>query len=45
MFEDLKSTRVFRYNNRFYRIDDILFDESPKSKFFDSRTNAQASFI
>ena len=34
---------LVRYNNRSYKIDDILFEESPKSTFLDSRTGKLVS--
>ncbi len=32
-----------RYNNKFYKIDDILFDKSPKDTFFDARVGKDVS--
>ena len=33
----------FRYNNKFYKVDDILFNETPRSTFFDAREGKDVS--
>jgi len=43
--ELLNAVVLTRYNNKLYKIDDILWDNSPRDTFLDSRTNQHIAFV